>query len=851
MFKKILNSTTFLLLLTIFLSHGALKAQVSYSDTIGNTSTTTSTLSVLPGYYGYHFSATLYTAAEINHAAGDISSLSYLVTYGNYPVNSDDKHLKIYLMETTSNSLDLTQTWTALTSAATLVYDSLGYTVEWDEYWKEFLFSQPFAYQGGNLIVLIEGTACDPVPSMGDCETEMYVNNGTTANCWIRVQDSNPISTTSALSSIAAGTHGNNTDRPNVFFTFQPQTEPVCTLTVPYTEDFNSYPGDFTAFPTCWTRINTYQSGLSYECPIVSNGASTGTNNLFFFLMGVASQYAILPQLDSTLSVSDLTMSFTFKSAQQYTTRLEVGVMTDPTDTLTFEPIDTVFRTGATMDWENQEINFAAYTGTGRYLALRLKGVSTGAIHNCFIDDVHVSMSDFCTPPVQITSSEDNGDVTISWFQTSNSNSFMLYYKPSTATVYDSVEVMANSYTFTNLPANTLYEYYLVSICDVGAYSQPSEVNTFSTPCNTINNYPWLEDFENETNCWSFNASAAGQDWQCVSNGTNPTCSPVSGTHMMKMDNFHYTAGSWASMTTPAMSLDSNMILSFKYYRYGPQQAFDMETYDFHDAADSVEVFLSSTPSLDNAQHLTTVFGFSAVEGWDSTSVNISVTDPQVAYVIFKATSDYGYNIYIDDVMMDFATVLEPEDDVLMTIDTSICEDNVLEIYGESYNQAGTYTIILPDQTGGNVDTIITLNLTVNPVYVVNLQETITMGETYTDNGFNESQEGTYYQYLTTQAGCDSTIVLHLTVQVGVRDYNEARLTISPNPVSQTFTVTTDLFSGKATVELYNISGQKVQSAVVEGRTNLMMNRENLPSGVYMLKITNSTQQLTRKVIFL
>ena len=88
------------------LSSFALCAQTTTSDTIGS-GTTTSIHSALPGAYGYHLSAALYLGNEINHSAGDIESLSYHITYGNYPVNDGDKRIKIYLLETSDPSIDL------------------------------------------------------------------------------------------------------------------------------------------------------------------------------------------------------------------------------------------------------------------------------------------------------------------------------------------------------------------------------------------------------------------------------------------------------------------------------------------------------------------------------------------------------------------------------------------------------------------------------------------------------------------------------------------------------------------------------------------------------------------------
>jgi len=398
---KRLSIQRILALTAFMLSFFALSAQTTTSDTIGS-GTTTSIHSAMPGAYGYHLSAALYLGNEINHSAGDMESLSYHITYGNYPVNDGDKRIKIYLLETSDPAIDLSQTWGSMVSAATLVYDSLGCDIQWDDYWKEFVFTQPFSYGGGNLIVLVEGEACDPYPGMGDCETEIYVNNGTVNNCWNRVQDGTQISFTMVMDSIPEGTHGNHYDRPNVVFSFSsgepssPDTN--CVLTLPMLEDFEGYSGDFSSIPTCWTKISQeYNQAYGSYYPVINGGSASDPNqSMMFMLMDTYSSFLVLPALDSVWSMQNISMSFNFKSAQQNITRMVVGVMSDPSDTLTFVPVDTVWREGSVSGWEPKEINFATYADSGRHIAFWFsKANSTHVFPSCFIDNVAV---DFYTP---------------------------------------------------------------------------------------------------------------------------------------------------------------------------------------------------------------------------------------------------------------------------------------------------------------------------------------------------------------------------------------------------------------------------------------------------------------------
>ena len=95
-------------------------------------------------------------------------------------------------------------------------------------------------------------------------------------------------------------------------------------------------------------------------------------------------------------------------------------------------------------------------------------------------------------------------------------------------------------------------------------------------------------------------------------------------------------------------------------------------------------------------------------------------------------------------------------------LSTAICEGATYTENGFNASEAGTYTQNL--QTINGCDSIVTLNLTVNPVESTNLTAAICEGTTYTENGFNASEAGTYTQNLQTVNGCDSIVTLNLTV---------------------------------------------------------------------------------------
>ena len=92
----------------------------------------------------------------------------------------------------------------------------------------------------------------------------------------------------------------------------------------------------------------------------------------------------------------------------------------------------------------------------------------------------------------------------------------------------------------------------------------------------------------------------------------------------------------------------------------------------------------------------------------------------------------------------------------------SICEGEVYNENGFNVNEAGVYSRTL--QAVNGCDSVVNLTLSVIPIFNTNLSAFICEGETYSENGFNVSEAGTYTQSLQSVLGCDSVITLTLNV---------------------------------------------------------------------------------------
>jgi len=95
-------------------------------------------------------------------------------------------------------------------------------------------------------------------------------------------------------------------------------------------------------------------------------------------------------------------------------------------------------------------------------------------------------------------------------------------------------------------------------------------------------------------------------------------------------------------------------------------------------------------------------------------------------------------------------------------VDLTICESATYNFYGQEINQAGSYQHILTSQHG--CDSTIILNLLVDSYYQTNINEHICDGEIYNDNGFERIDAGIDTLRFVATNQCDSIVILHLEV---------------------------------------------------------------------------------------
>lgn len=158
---------------------------------------------------------------------------------------------------------------------------------------------------------------------------------------------------------------------------------------------------------------------------------------------------------------------------------------------------------------------------------------------------------------------------------------------------------------------------------------------------------------------WTNTQDSGTGIWNRSTTGTNPTCTPHSGAAMARFDSYNFDSGTAAVLSSPVIDLSSGNSYRATFWMYR-DSGYPTNT-------DKVEVFMSTTQNLIGAISLGIINRSSSLapvvtsDGWYQYSFVIPSTfDTATNYVIFKATSDFGNRIFLDDVVVELIPQVAP-----------------------------------------------------------------------------------------------------------------------------------------------------------------------------------------------
>ncbi len=139
----------------------------------------------------------------------------------------------------------------------------------------------------------------------------------------------------------------------------------------------------------------------------------------------------------------------------------------------------------------------------------------------------------------------------------------------------------------------------------------------------------------------------------------------------------------------------------------------------------------------------------------------------------------------------------------------TICADILPYTYGDSVlTEGGLHRVTFTAENG--CDSTVMLGLTVSPIYHTELYAGVPQGGSYMENGFDlydVQRDSSYTQTLQSHTGCDSTVTLHVTMYTHEETYIEAAICAGDNYTENGFVLLNQQTSGLHTLNLQTTHG--------------------------------------------
>jgi len=259
--------------------------------------------------------------------------------------------------------------------------------------------------------------------------------------------------------------------------------------TLPWSDSFDTYGTGTSVFPPCWTRNTTYA-----DRPYVHGTTYYSAPGSLYFYTGTSGTYniAATPEFDASIPINTLHATFMYRTYTA-TDTLFIGVMTDPTDASTFDEV-AYLTNNSTGTWYAKEVFFANYTGTGQYIAFKIRYSSPNTY--AYIDDLTVDLIPSCPSPTLLTLvNAETDELEVGWQENGTATSWIVEYKKASEEIWTEELAFTNPHTIQNLEASTTYMIRVKADCGFEESDYSSVLNAM-TACGSISTLPWSDYFD-------------------------------------------------------------------------------------------------------------------------------------------------------------------------------------------------------------------------------------------------------------------------------------------------------------------------------------------------------------------
>ncbi len=472
--------------------------------------------------------------------------------------------------------------------------------------------------------------------------------------------------------------------------------------------------------------------------------------------------YIALPEVED---VSKVLLKFymqRYSSTVEGSSRVAVGVMTDPYDITTFETIAT-FEATSPSEYQPFSCSFESYKGNGKIIAIQAidanNPVSSGSLsgsgygwNNWYssvqrLDWINIFALGECNPIANPSVDASHNSAVLSW-GANGMNQWLIRVLNSKGDTLVSQLVDTTSFTIEGLEPHATYKYMVSPLCD--ADFELSDWLSFTTLCLPGEALPFVEDFENEDY-----QTGSSKYWipYCWS---SPTYSYSYSGESIEYYPFisRSTLNTWAhnSKTMFALNTASSSTTQREMWVALPQMAADIDALQVEFYVRGYSVSQNSMFQVGVMTDPSDISTFEVVDSinvvgsaWKGTIVKFDKYNGQGKYIAFKRNyeRDGAVNYYIDDIIVDSINNCEK----IFTVNTSAPATNGATLSWKN-TAADKYEVMVTNKSiNPNADDTTGL--------VVDIFETNKTEVVYTNDALNLNSN--YYVYVRAICGSSRT----------------------------------------------------------------------------------------------
>lgn len=183
------------------------------------------------------------------------------------------------------------------------------------------------------------------------------------------------------------------------------------------------------------------------------------------------------------------------------------------------------------------------------------------------------------------------------------------------------------------------------------------------------------------------------------------------------------------------------------------------------DAGPDISICSGSSGQIGAVSNPNYIYSWSPAAGLNQTNIS----NPTVT-LTNTGTTDITQTFTLTTTLVTNPTSCPASDQVVVTVmpdrastvNASVCQGGSYTIGGQSFSTAGQHQATVTAANG--CDSVITLNLSLNPILSGTINQSICQGGSYVFFGQTLSNPGVYSQTVQNAAGCDSIVNLNLTM---------------------------------------------------------------------------------------